>query len=202
MVKNTFGGNKHKSQARKFTSNKPSNKLRIAEVDGEIYCVVTKMLGNSMFYAYGIDEVGRLGHIRGKFSGRGKRDNIVEVGKWVLLGEREWDIKKDIKKTASDLDIVIKCDLLEVYNELDKERLKDSVDENWSVLICKDTSSKGNEYNNKDELFQFTTEREEESQKILDELANNRLNIIDLKRTNPNTNTNEDPNDWINIDDI
>ena len=202
MVKNTFGGNKHKSQARKFTTNKPSNKLRIAEVDGEIYCVVTKMLGNSMFYAYGIDDVGRLGHIRGKFSGRGKRDNIVEVGKWVLLGEREWDIKKDRKKTVSDSEIVIKCDLLEVYNDLDKERLKDSVDENWYILISKDTgtNSKGNEHNNTDELFKFTTEREEESQKILDELANNRLNIIDLKRTNQNTN--DDINDWIDIDDI
>ena len=158
------------------------------------------MLGNSMFYAYGLDEVGRLGHIRGKFTGRGKRDNIVEVGKWVLLGEREWDIKKDRKKTGSDSEIVIKCDLLEVYNELDKERLKDSVDENWSILIYKDTSSKGNENSIKDELFQFTTEREEESQKILDELSNNKLNIIDLKRTNHNSP--EDANDWINIDDI
>jgi translation initiation factor IF-1 len=202
MVKNTFGGNKHKSQARKFTTNKPSNKLRIAEVDGEIYCVVTKMLGNSMFYAYGIDDVGRLGHIRGKFSGRGKRDNIVEVGKWVLLGEREWDIKKDRQKTGSDSEIVIKCDLLEVYNDLDKERLKDSVDENWYILISKHTgtNSKGNENNNTDELFKFTNEREEESQKILDELANNRLNIIDLKRTTQNPN--EDANDWIDIDDI
>jgi initiation factor 1A len=193
MVKNTFGGNKHKSQARKFTNSKSSNKLRTAEEEGEIYCVVTKMLGNGMFYAHGIDEVKRLGHIRGKFSGRGKRDNNVEIGKWVLLGEREWDIKKD--KSNKE---IIKCDLLEVYNDLDKERLTDTVDVKWSVLIAEDISKE----TNKDELFQFTNEREEESQKILDELANNRLNVIEFKTINKNTTEITDANDWINIDDI
>jgi initiation factor 1A len=192
MVKNTFGGNKHKSQARKFTTIKASNKLRIAEVDGEVYSVVTKMLGNGMFYAHGIDGLKRLGHIRGKFSGRGKRDNIVETGKWVLLGEREWDIYKE----KSDKQI-IKCDLLEVYNELDKERLKDTVAENWSVLIMEEPKDKEH-YNN--ELFEFTTEKEEECQKILDELANNKSKVIQFKVEE--INEKEDANDWINIDDI
>jgi initiation factor 1A len=192
MVKNTFGGNKHKSQARKFTTVKASNKLRIAEVDGEVYSVVTKMLGNGMFYAHGIDGLKRLGHIRGKFSGRGKRDNIVETGKWVLLGEREWDIYKE----KSDKQI-IKCDLLEVYNELDKERLKDTVAENWSVLITEEPKDKEH-YNN--ELFEFTTEKEEECQKILDELANNKSKVIQFKVEE--INEKEDANDWINIDDI
>ena len=190
MVKNTFGGNKHKSQARKFTNTKASNKLRIAEEEGEIYCVVTKMLGNGMFYAHGIDEHKRLGHIRGKFSGRGKRDNNVEIGKWVLLGEREWDIKKE----KTDKEIIIKCDLLEVYNDLDKERLKDTVDAKWSVLITENTSNE----KTKDELIYFTNDKEEETQRILDELANNKLNIIEFKKTEDAN----DNNDWIDINDI
>jgi initiation factor 1A len=187
MVKNTFGGNKHKSQARKFTNVKSSNKLRIAEEEGEIYSVVTNMLGNGMFYAYGIDQRKRLGHIRGKFSGRGKRDNIVEIGKWVLLGEREWDINKQ-----KDDNQIIKCDLLEVYNDLDKERLKDTVSEEWSVLISQNPQEKTNR---KDELFEFSTEKDEECQKILAELNNNKSKVIEFSQK-------EDANDWINIDDI
>jgi len=196
MVKNTFGGNKHKSQARKFTNVKSSNKLRIAEEEGEIYAVVTNMLGNGMFYAYGIDQTKRLGHIRGKFSGRGKRDNIVEIGKWVLLGEREWDINKEKNKEKKE-DQIIKCDLLEVYNNLDKERLKDTVSEKWSILISQDPQQKTKA--DKDELFEFSTEKDEECQRILAELANNKSKVIEFT-TKEETNANA--NDWINIDDI
>jgi initiation factor 1A len=202
MVKNTHGGNKHKSQARKFTNVKASNKLRIAEEDGEIYAVVTNMLGNGMFYAHGIDDCKRLGHIRGKFSGRGKRDNNVEIGKWVLLGEREWDINKDTNTNKKN-QIVKKCDLLEVYNELDKERLKESVSEKWSILISQDTKA-STELSKKDELFDFTNEKDEECQRILEELTNNKTKAIELKNNSDNLDNsdNPNPNDWIDIDDI
>ena len=198
MVKNTHGGNKHKSQARKFTNTKASNKLRIAEEDGEIYAVVTNMLGNGMFYAHGIDDCKRLGHIRGKFSGRGKRDNNVEIGKWVLLGEREWDISKATTTDINSSKIIKKCDLLEVYNELDKERLKESVAEKWSILISQDTKA-STESSKKDELFDFTNEKDEECQRILEELTNNKTKAIELKNKLDNS---DNPNDWINIDDI
>ena len=42
-----------------------------------------------------------LGHIRGKFTGRGKRDNMLECGKWVLIGLREWDIPSETKSNLS-----------------------------------------------------------------------------------------------------
>ena len=45
MVKNTHGGSGHKKFARKHTSGAKSNKLRISEDEGEIYAIVTKMLG-------------------------------------------------------------------------------------------------------------------------------------------------------------
>jgi translation initiation factor IF-1 len=102
MVKNA-GGNKAKGFARKHTNGgKNDNILRVSEDEGEIYSVVTKMCGNSMFECVGIDRIARLGHIRGKFSGKGKRDNIVQSGTWVLIGVREWDRKKEEEKQEID----------------------------------------------------------------------------------------------------
>jgi hypothetical protein len=49
--------------------------------------------------------------IRNKFKGRGKRDNILDSGSWVLVGMREWASKQDT------------CDLLEVYNDGERDRL-------------------------------------------------------------------------------
>jgi translation initiation factor 1A len=193
MVKNVYGGNKHKSQARKNTV-KTSIRLRVAENEGELYGVVIKMLGNGMFHVHCIDDITRLGHIRGKFSGRGKRDNIVEIGKWVLIGEREWDISSTDKTNKN-----LKCDLLNVYNELDKEKLMDTVSKNWSVLTSHD-SSKIKDNNNTDD-FRFTTEREEESERLMAEINANRTTAMDLN-TNTNTKTDDttNSNDW--IDDI
>ena len=167
MVKNTHGGNKHKSQARKFTVSKPNNKLRIAEEEGELYAVVTKMLGNGMFHAQCIDGIMRLGFIRGKFSGRKKRDNIVAPGVWVLVGEREWDINdnKDDNKAK-----IRKSDLLEVYTDADVSRLKDTVSENWSLLIINadNSSSKKDESN-----IHFANENDEEIEQFLSEMSSN-----------------------------
>ena len=52
MVKNTKGGGKSKKMGRKFINAPVDNRrVRMAEEDGEIYGVVTKCLGNGMFYA-------------------------------------------------------------------------------------------------------------------------------------------------------
>ncbi len=162
MVKNTHGGNKHKSQARKFTVAKPNNKLRISEEEGELYAVVTKMLGNGMFQAQCIDGILRLGFIRGKFSGRKKRDNIVAPGIWVLVGEREWDIsdKKEDNPTK-----IKKCDLLEVYSESDVSRLKDTISENWNALTTNSSSLK----KESSDIY-FATENDEETEQFISEM--------------------------------
>ena len=121
MVKNTIGGSSHKKFGRKFTTGNKNNKLRLSEDEGEIYSIVTKMLGNGMFHCFGIDEKQRLGHIRGKFRGRGKRDNTLVNGSWILVGLREWDLeKKDETKMQN-------CDLLEVYQDRDRNELKTTV---------------------------------------------------------------------------
>jgi len=134
MVKNVKGGSGHKSQARKFTGDssntKQSSKLRVVQEDGEIYAQIKKNYGNGMCDALCIDNVSRLCVIRGKFRGRGKRDNTIRVGSWILAGKREWESEKKDEKQ--------KCDLLEVYSDLDIERLKKSVHENWKIFATMD----------------------------------------------------------------
>jgi len=122
MVKNTKGGSGHKSQARKFAggSAKTANKAtRFSQDEYEYYAQVVATLGNGMCHVMCKDGKKRLCHIRGKFRGRGMRDNMVKNGVWVLVGGRDFEAErtKDDKKLEN-------CDLLEVYSDLDKERLK------------------------------------------------------------------------------
>ena len=122
MVKNTKGGSGHKSQARKFAggSVKTANKAtRFSQDEYEYYAQVVAALGNGMCHVMCKDGKKRLCHIRGKFRGRGMRDNMVKNGVWVLVGGRDFEAErtKDDKKLEN-------CDLLEVYSDLDKERLK------------------------------------------------------------------------------
>ena len=137
MVRNTTGGNGNKKFARKHASggaSKAGNKLRVSEDEGELYAVCVKNLGNNMFHAVATDGIKYLVYIRGKFSGRGRRDNTVADGVWVLIGIRPWN-NGEQSETKKKLQ---QCDLLEVYSEQDKTRLKDAVDEDWDVLNTND----------------------------------------------------------------
>ena len=117
MVKNDAGGNKGKGLARKHVNAAKcggSKQLRVATDEAERYAVVSKMLGNGMCYVRilnGGSASDKLCIIRNKFKGRGKRDNILDSGSWVLVGMREWASKQDT------------CDLLEVYNDGERDRL-------------------------------------------------------------------------------
>ncbi len=116
MVKNDAGGNKGKGLARKHVNAAKagaSKQLRVATDEAEKYAIVSKMLGNGMCYVRLLDGTtgDRLCIIRNKFKGRGKRDNILDSGSWVLVGMREWSSKQDT------------CDLLEVYNAGERDRL-------------------------------------------------------------------------------
>jgi translation initiation factor IF-1 len=116
MVKNDTGGNKGKGLARKHVNAAKcggAKLLRMATDEAEKYAVVSKMLGNGMCYVRLLNGSAsdKLCIIRNKFKGRGKRDNILDSGSWVLVGLREWASKQDT------------CDLLEVYNDGERERL-------------------------------------------------------------------------------
>lgn len=178
MGKNIHGGAGHKKFARKYASApKNNNKLRVSEDEGELYAIVTKMLGNNMFHCYCIDGKTRLGHIRGKFTGRGKRDNMVEGGKWVLVGLREWD------KPSSVKDKMQQCDLLEVYTDTDKHRLKESVSQNWSVLDSNDVSKTTLDTTDEDDVV-FGTERDFERDRLLEEMKNTNMERIQFNESN------------------
>lgn len=139
MVKNTTGGSKTKGQARKFVTAPAKHTLRISQDELEVYAQVIKNLGNGMCHVMCIDGETRLCHIRGKFRGRGKRDNLVGNSTWLLVGLREWELSATSSKKPGKLE---NCDLLEVYNDLDVQRLKDSVNEDWGIFATA-TSSKG-----------------------------------------------------------
>ena len=130
MVKNTIGGNKHKGYARKnVNSAKQVRATRLSSDENELYAQVKKMLGNGMCEVVCGDNVNRLCHIRGKFRGRGKKDNFITSGTLLLIGLREWE-SGEVKNGK-----LPNCDLLEVYNDTDKMFLKKNTDINWSLFI-------------------------------------------------------------------
>ena len=201
MGKNTQGGSSHKKFARKFNTNNSLhiNRLRVSEDEAEIYAIVSKMLGNGMFHCHCIDNKIRLGHIRGKFSGRGKRDNLVEGGKWVLIGLREWDMPNEKPNVSLTKAKIQHCDLLVVYTDSDKQRLKESVSVDWHILDNNDVSNDTNNQSNEDDVFMFSTDKDIERQILIDKMNSSTIEKITL---NLGEKTEETQEEEIIIDDI
>jgi initiation factor 1A len=184
MVKNQNGGKNSKKMGRKFVTNPSSNnrKIRKAEEEGEMYAIVTKMLGNGMFYANDIEGKERLCIMRNKFRGRGKRDNTVALGSWVLIGEREFESCAKPKH-----------DLLEVYSDIEKQKLKHSGDPIFSKLRS-DFDSKDDSNNEADGLV-FDNGEDDKYNELLESVyANTELDADpDLdsgdEKTQPSTST-------------
>lgn len=129
MVRNLGGGDRMKHMARKHVNgakNSQSKILRTSTCSDEIYSYVTRILGNGMCLVKGIDGYERLCQIRGKFSGRSKRENTLVVGTWVLVGLRQWDAEKEFasKQTKTSTKKIQKCDLLEIYTPGEREKLR------------------------------------------------------------------------------
>lgn len=207
MVKNTKGGSGHKGQARKFvvpSSSKQMVKTRVALEDGELYAQVTKMLGNGMCHVLCQDNKTRLCFIRGKFRGRGKRDNMISNGRWILIGLRDYESEKAGGKMDN-------CDLLDVYSDQDKERLKNQVQTvNWTQFILNDrsnTNTNDGGDNNIDDGFDFTDEKEDEYKKIMEMDLNPKKINLKIEKEKEKDEDDEDivfvnHDDEINIDDI
>jgi initiation factor 1A len=124
MPKNITGGKRAKSMARKNINGSTKNtsgRLRVPKEECERIAVVTKMYGNGMFAAALSEGEDLMGHIRGKHTGRSKRDNFVRVGAIVLVGLREWESEAK------------NCDLLEVYHESEIDQLSGIVDISFAV---------------------------------------------------------------------
>ena len=109
MGKNVMGGGKSRKGARNRHSDLASQKAtRYAKEAGEIYACVTRMFGGPNCEVKCVDGKLRMCVIRNKFRGRGKRDNTLTIGVWVLIGVRDWESAPEGK--------LPKCDLLEVYS--------------------------------------------------------------------------------------
>ena len=188
MVKNTKGGSGHKKFARKHVAVKTSTYLRESVEECEIYAIVTKLLGNNMFHCISIGGVTCLGHIRGKFAGRGKRDNTIVTGTWILVGMREWE---DSSKKYPH------CDLLEVYSDSDKLRLKDTIDADWKVLENNDMSKVSGDKAGHLDGFEFSTEADFERERIAELL---KTDSGDVKKIG--IKTLDEDNNIISVDDL
>ena len=125
MVKNA-GGNKSKRQGRKYVNAPQQRSVRYVKEEGEVYAVVTKLFGGSNCEVMCMDGNVRLCIIRNKFRGRDKRDNTIAPSVWVLVGIRDWEAR--IGKPQ-------KCDLLEVYTDADREKIKTNGGVDVSCLI-------------------------------------------------------------------
>lgn len=128
MVKNNTGGNKSKGMARKNVG-KQDHSLRVASEQEEVYAQAVKVLGGKIVSVIDLDGNPMQAHIRGRFK-RAKRDNFIGANTWLLVGL--WPQQGGIKQ----------CDILEVYSDAEKTKLKNSVTNvNWSLFIANDAKT-------------------------------------------------------------
>lgn len=145
MVKNQVGG-KHKHQAKKnMTDTSRSRQFVVSTDPNEIYAIITKKFGSNMFEVHCIDDKKRRCIVRGKFRGRHKKSNFVNIGSWVLIGLREWETAKEDEKTI--------CDLLEIYSSLDMDRLQKTISADWRILLNNDLSRIEKDTGNEDDVL-------------------------------------------------
>lgn len=142
---------KHLARKHVNGASQQANKfLRVSLCKEEIYAYVTRILGNSMCMVKCVDGYDRLCHIRGKFTGRSKRENALAQGTWVLIGLRQWDADKEFALTSSKTDKKIqKCDLLEIYSASEREKLRVQEKIFQDVIECNNSDAK----NSRDDEF-------------------------------------------------
>jgi hypothetical protein len=113
-----------------------------------------------------VDGYERLCHIRGKFTGRSKRENALSQGTWVLIGLRQWDADKDFASKASKTEKnVQKCDLLEIYSSSEREKLRVQEKIFQDVVI---DGSNSDHSNDSDDEFKTNNAVEFKDQKTLE----------------------------------
>jgi hypothetical protein len=185
MVKNSTGGNKSKGFARKNLV-KRDTALRVAQEEGEIYAQAVKVMGCNIASAIDIDGNPLRAHIRGKFRGRGKRDNFITPNTWLLVGLHDWQSNKIKAGDVKD------CDILEVYNDTDKNRLRNSVTTiNWSKFVVNDSKTIGASETEENDI-EFADDATQEYEQL----------IASQVSAGVNMNIVTDEGDVIDVDDI
>jgi initiation factor 1A len=204
MVRNVTGGSKHKSQARKNVAPRggASGALRVVQEEGECFAQVERMLGGSNCHVKCVDGVTRICVIRGKFRGKGKRDNVLSVGSIVLVGMRDYESCKSSDKLET-------CDLLEVYRETDKTRLFSSVKIDWSEIVTTPGCAGEKVAASACEEFSFMTDDQIELERLMKEqeeniLARTKTNTVcaDTLKINEMCAVFGDDDDDVDVDDV
>lgn len=190
MVKN-HGGNKGKKGARKHLNPTSSRAVREKSEEGEIYAAVVKLYGGSNCEVICEDGHKRLCVIRNKFRGRGKRDNFIAPGVWVLVGMREWEARSADKQE--------KCDLLCVYREDEKKKLRSNAAGNWAALASADPDQEGKSVTETDGGIEFDFDDSNEANAALVKSLEDTLAV---DSTNKNGGGVAQWEDVIDIDDI
>lgn len=126
MVKNTNGGNRAKQYARKLSNTTTSKDTFCLSTNNfEKYVQVETLLGGNQLLCITLDNKIIRCIIRKKFRGRNRRDNLIEIGTWLLVGIHDWS-----PDTA---------DVLYVYSTSDKIRLQNVHSHlNWSIFLSND----------------------------------------------------------------
>ena len=188
MVKNKTGGNKAKKQGRKHISVPQNRNTRFAKEDGEMYAVITKIHGGPNCEAICNDGITRMCVIRNKFRGRDKKDNTITSNCWVLIGIRDWEVVAKGK--------LEKCDLLEVYNNTEKEKIINTLNKNELINII-NIGEENSEINKSCTGFIITDIEPE----VEDDIHENNV-PIDNDKHSENDNDDNDGNDFIDVDEI
>ena len=194
MVKNLTGGNKSKQMGRKFVSAPVDRKIRLIQEEGESYAVVTKLLGNGMFYANDTEGKERICVMRNKFRGKGKRDNTVSLGTWVMIGKRDFD--------SSDKP---KFDLLEVYTDIEKQKLKRSGDPKFLLLKSEyDNVNESKTNQADDDEIAFGNDDTEKYKELMETVAavQKTSGGNDANTVMSNQNVVMDDGEYVDVDDI
>tara|TARA_A100001388_G_C28571586_1_gene404544 strand:+ start:32 stop:577 length:546 start_codon:yes stop_codon:yes gene_type:complete len=177
MVKNKFGGNRHKKMASKDAKVVHTRKTRFVKEEGEIYAKVSKLYGGGHALLECSDGIERTLVIRNKFKKRNKRDNSITEGCYVLAGIREWEVVAPKKKQ--------KADLLYVYG---KNEINDIISSNKNL---------GN-------LFQSIIDNDDDVNIEFDVNANNNFNnktkVLDKKVSAKKEEQEEEDNGKIDFD--
>ena len=163
--------------------------LRVAEEEGEEYALVSQVYGGSRCGVKLSTGEDCLCVIRNKFRGRGRRDNFIKVGGWVLVGKREWERPKANKPQT--------VDLLYVYSPNDRTFITSKYPDIASSLTRLDPNYQGREVlaSESSSIVFGTTEN-------TDTVSDNESETAVLKEISESTTEVSFSGDVIDVDDI
>jgi initiation factor 1A len=171
MVLNKHGGKKAKSAASK--NQKPVHRnTRLVQEEGEMYAIITKVLGGNHLTVKGIDGKEYMCHIGGKF--KKERSSCYD---FIMIGLREWQSTSNSKQMT---------DLLEIYSDIEKKKLLKINGINWNILLDMDdrkTDTK-TDTNEEDEGYEFTNDEQSNLEDLINQqIASKNTNILQMETT-------------------